>query len=138
MQKVEKEAARRSRVKRIVGTLSESPVFVEGQHDKRACMELGIEAITFNAAMYNNLDIDTSKTLYLIMDRDKGGKKNEAKLTSVLLEKYPESKIDTVLGKNLLSLLRSAHVEEIVAPYRELTDSSAVKRKKAIRWQKHI
>lgn len=138
MQNVKKEEAKKARVKRIIETLSQNPVFVEGQHDKRACLELGIETITFNAAMYNHQDIDTHKTLYVIMDLDKGGKKNEAKLTSVLLEKYPESKINVDLGKDLLSLLRSTHVEEIVAPYKELIDSDAVRQKKAIKWQKHI
>ncbi len=122
MQKRAKEERARERLVKILGSLANGTVIVEGKHDKKALEELGVDSVVYTSIEKGNLVPDYKKTVYLAMDLDKGGEEKATKLISKLLSEYKGYTINVDLPRSMLKMLNARSVEQICGPAKELIE----------------
>ncbi len=117
MQRTRDEA----RYRFVEGTLDgfgEGVVVAEGDHDVRAYKKVSVEAITVNQLLKGAVP-RAPRIFFLTMDLN-DGKEKERKARSYILEKFPQSKINTSAGEGLQKALGVTSIEEIVGPIKEV------------------
>jgi 5S rRNA maturation endonuclease (ribonuclease M5) len=117
MRRVERDRKRGKKIVNMLEDLRNGTVIVEGKHDVEKLRLLGIESRTCDSVLRGASLPPCNKTVFIVMDDDKGGVEKCAKLMSVL-ESCDSFHVDESLGKHMLRRLNVTCVEQICKPIR--------------------
>ncbi len=113
-----KDEERQRQIQTILHTLSHGTVVVEGKHDVGVLARFGIHAVKYSWLVTHGLP-SAAGTVYLLMDRDKGGDEKRRKIMSALLEAQAGFVINEAIGRRMLKMLNVTSVEQIYGPMQE-------------------
>jgi len=113
-----KDEARARHITKMLETLRQGTVIVEGMHDVSALRFLGVEAVPYSRLFKSPLP-GVGKKVFLMTDNDRGGKEKREKIKAMLLEANSGYVMDEVLGKRMLDSLNVKCVEQICGPVEE-------------------
>lgn len=113
----DEERARQLKV--LLAKLSLGTVIVEGKHDAEKLERFGIIALTYPQVSMRVIG-NLQKIIYVMVDRDRGGEEKARKLSAMLHEQAPNSKVDWETGRRLLKMLGLTSIEQVYAPITEM------------------
>lgn len=118
-----KDEANAKQLQLMLETLKQatSVSVAEGKHDLAALADFAIPAISCPQLFANGVRLK-GKTLYLLMDLDRGGEEKGRKAEAFVQERHPEARINNTLGPRLLKLLGIRSVEQMRKPASELLE----------------
>jgi 5S rRNA maturation endonuclease (ribonuclease M5) len=120
LQPKQRDISRARQVSGILEALRHGTVVVEGMHDVRTLRSLGIGAVTCSRLAGSLPDV--GRTVYVLMDSDRGGEEKKRKVLATLLESDKRYAIDDALGRRLLKMLNATSIEQVYGPISELMD----------------
>ncbi len=135
MSKIEKLESQRAKLESMLGNLKDADnlVIVEGFHDRENLSKLGVLVITYDEFMHDSekfigFMLRKNSNMYIIMDKDKGGKDKETKIKQKLTDlvyllrededfesaRIIEKRSGLNFGRKFLSMLNSDAAEQVV------------------------
>ena len=119
VQQETKNSTRAKRVSRILETLRQGTVIVEGLHDVKTLNLLGVNAVSYSQLCAGTLP-SAGERIYILTDSDRGGEEKKAKIEALLLEANGNYVMDDSLGRRMLRILNATSVEQVYGPVEEI------------------
>ncbi|MGC8496012.1 MAG: hypothetical protein ACP5RM_00500 [Candidatus Micrarchaeia archaeon] len=114
MTRIDREKSQKKALKNLIEDLKCGIVVVEGDHDVETLKNIGITNVFKFDQIKEVLksEIINGKTLYIIMDNDKGGSSKEKATVKILRANLPEVKYNLRAKEDFLGILNITSVEE--------------------------
>ena len=125
-----KDEANAKQLQLMLETLKQaaSVSVVEGKHDLAALADFAISAISCPQLFADGMRLK-GKTLYLLMDLDRGGEEKGMKVEAFIQERHPGARMNRTLGPRMLKLLGIRSVEQMRKPTAELLEKGKKNKK---------
>ncbi len=122
-----KSAGRRASSKKrilldMLGQFRSGIMVVEGAHDVSMFKSFGVHALTYYSVMTGEILV-SKKSVYIVMDNDRGGIDKADKLISRITELDSSAKIDVKTGPRFLKMIGVKAVEQSRKPLEDILES---------------
>ncbi len=114
MKREKKDGKKEKAINLILSRFSDGLLLVEGKHDVKTLVKLGLRSYTYNSFIKAAAEAPRQTKVFILGDRDRRGIEKSEIVANMLRDLGFE--VDTESGLRLLKILNSSSVEEIYAP----------------------
>ena len=114
LKREKKDGKKEKAINLILSRFSDGLLLVEGKHDVKTLVKLGLRSYTYNSFIKAAAEAPRQTKVFILGDRDRRGIEKSEIVANMLRDLGFE--VDTESGLRLLKILNSSSVEEIYAP----------------------